>query len=97
MAPQEKRDWGEWGRYTLSAVAGAIVTIIYATLNFSDVKHSAADSQAANVVQDAKIERLTSIASDTTSAVVRLTTLMESALPDHAARIRALESRIGGK
>ena len=97
MPPLEKRDWSEWGRYTLSAVAGGLITVIIGTLWLADIKHSAADAQSSNSQQDAQIANLTRIAADSQSTLVRMTTLMESVLPDHAARIRALESRAHGK
>lgn len=46
------KDWPSWLRYTLSALAGAGVTLVSVTLAFADVAHTAANAaKAAEAIQ----------------------------------------------
>jgi enamine deaminase RidA (YjgF/YER057c/UK114 family) len=87
-------DWSEWGRYTLSAVAGAIVSVVATTVWLTDVKNTAANAATINTRQDAQMERLGEIASDTKGTLIRITALMEATIPQHAAAIKSLEDRV---
>lgn len=86
--------WSEWGRYTLSAVAGAGVALVFVTLWLSDVSHAAADASRIGDENSARLSKLTEIGNDIRSVLVRLETRDEQ----QAADIKALKDRVfGGK
>ena len=95
--PKPEPAWSEWGRYTLSAVAGALVTAVAVALWFSEVAHTAADASASaqeakeqNLRQDATATRIVEISNDIKVLLSRVVATQEA----HNERIRALEGRV---
>lgn len=88
------RDWPEWLRFTTTAAAGVVVTLVTVTFWVADLRAVAAGAAADNARQDAQLKTLESIAQDIRSTLVRTTTLLEATLPAQTKALEALEIRL---
>lgn len=94
--PKPEPSWSEWGRYTISAVAGAMVTSVAAAFWFSEVAHTASDAMATaqeakeqNLRQDSTETRIVEISNDIKVLLSRVVATQEA----HDGRIKALEGK----
>lgn len=90
---QERQEpsWSEWGRYTLSAVAGALVAAVAMTLWLSGVSAAAHGAEVVNEKQADQLERLGEISNDLKVVLSRVVAMQEA----QDSRIKALEARSG--
>ncbi len=91
--PSDK-GWPEWARFTATAAAGVVATLITVTMWFSDLRAVAAAAAADNARQDAQLKALEAIAQDIRGTLVRTTTLLETTLPAQTRALEALEARL---
>lgn len=90
MAPAEKKDWSEWGRFTLTAVGSSLITLIVSSFWLGGAVgelHAATENTSKH---GEKIEKLSDISADLKNLIIHLNARSEI----HDEQIRALQEAI---
>lgn len=72
MAPAEKRDWGEWGRFTMTALGSSAITLVITAFWLGQMSSEIHASTGINLQQDERIERLSDISADLKNLIITL-------------------------
>ena len=93
MPPAEKRDWGEWGRFTVTAIGSSALTMIASSFWLGGTVnelHAATEAIGRN---GSKIEKLADISADLKNLIIHLSARSEI----HDEQIKMLQDAMRGK